>query len=55
MMILQGQKIYLQAGAGIIEDSEPEKEYKECCNKLLATLKAIEREIEIISLPFNQE
>lgn len=32
----------IQAGAGIVKDSIPEKEYEETMNKAMATLKAIE-------------
>lgn len=35
-------KAYVQAGAGIVYDSKPEKEYKEIINKSKAMLKAIE-------------
>jgi len=35
-------KIYIQAGAGIVADSEPEKEYQEVCNKARAMMKAVE-------------
>lgn len=34
---------YVQAGAGIVADSVPEREYEECLNKARAALKAIER------------
>ena len=33
---------YVQAGAGIVADSVPEKEYQECLNKAKALLRAIE-------------
>jgi len=33
---------YVQAGAGIVADSQPELEYEECLNKARALLKAIE-------------
>ncbi|HQB61744.1 MAG TPA: chorismate-binding protein, partial [Spirochaetota bacterium] len=33
-----GSKIYLQAGAGIVYDSVPEKEYEETEHKMLALL-----------------
>jgi len=33
---------YVQAGAGIVADSDPEKEYQECLNKAKALLRAIE-------------
>jgi anthranilate synthase component 1 len=32
--------IYFQAGAGVVYDSDPEKEYEECKNKASALLKA---------------
>lgn len=41
-MVLQGQKVYLQAGAGIVADSIPSQEYEETVNKAKGMLKAIE-------------
>lgn len=41
-----GKNLYLQAGAGIVKDSNPEKEYEETLNKAKALLKAIERQGE---------
>lgn len=38
-----GKKIYLQAGAGIVKDSSPEKEYQETVNKAKALFKALAR------------
>lgn len=35
-------KAYVQAGAGIVADSSPEKEYRETCNKAGAVLQAME-------------
>ncbi len=35
-MIKKGDNVYLQAGAGIVADSVPELEYRECCNKVMA-------------------
>jgi anthranilate synthase component I len=32
---------YVQAGAGIVADSNPESEYQECINKAAAVLGAI--------------
>ncbi|MCM1282293.1 MAG: anthranilate synthase component I [Muribaculaceae bacterium] len=43
-MIKKGEKVYLQAGAGIVADSVPEKEYKECCNKVMALAKTLVEE-----------
>lgn len=40
-MIKKGDKVYLQAGAGIVADSVPEKEYEECCNKVMALAKTL--------------
>lgn len=35
-MVKKGDKVYVQAGAGIVADSNPESEYRECCNKVRA-------------------
>ena len=43
-MIKKGSKVYLQAGAGIVADSVPEKEYQECCNKVMALAKTLVEE-----------
>ncbi len=40
-MIKKGDKVYLQAGAGIVADSVPENEYKECCNKVAALARTL--------------
>lgn len=41
-IIMKGDDFYLQAGAGIVADSVPEKEYLETQNKIAALQKAIE-------------
>ncbi|MDP4182850.1 MAG: anthranilate synthase component I [Bacillota bacterium] len=41
-MVLKDKKAYIQAGAGIVADSEPEKEYEETINKAKALIKALE-------------
>jgi anthranilate synthase component 1 len=41
-MVLKGQTAYLQAGAGIVADSVPEKEYEETLNKAMGLLRALE-------------
>ena len=41
MMVIKDNNIYMQAGAGIVSDSDPEKEYEECRNKVRAMEKAI--------------
>ncbi|MGH9676918.1 MAG: anthranilate synthase component I family protein, partial [Candidatus Acidiferrum sp.] len=39
-LLLRKGRAYLQAGAGIVADSDPQKEYEECCNKVKALLLA---------------
>ena len=41
-MLMQGERAYLQAGAGIVADSDPAKEFQEAMNKAQAVLKAVE-------------
>jgi anthranilate synthase component 1 len=42
-LLMQGSEGYVQAGAGIVADSVPEREFEECVNKASAVLRAIER------------
>ena len=42
-MVVHGKRAYVQAGAGIVADSDPEKEYQECMNKASALLRAAEK------------
>ena len=39
--------MYVRSGAGIVADSDPEKEFEECLNKAKATLKALELAQEV--------
>jgi anthranilate synthase component 1 len=41
-MVVQGNKAYVQAGAGIVADSVPEQEYQETLNKARGLFRAIE-------------
>ena len=41
-MVMKGKHAYLQAGAGIVADSDPAKEFQECMNKAQAVLRAVE-------------
>lgn len=41
-IIIKDNTAYIQAGAGIVADSDPEKEYHETMNKARALLKAVE-------------
>ena len=38
----RGKKAYLQAGAGIVADSDPQSEFEETENKARAVLRAVE-------------
>ena len=44
--ILHKQNMYVQAGAGIVADSNPEREYQETINKAKALFKAAENAME---------
>ncbi|HZR58331.1 MAG TPA: anthranilate synthase component I [Terriglobales bacterium] len=41
-MLMKGKQAYLQAGAGIVADSDPEREFQECMNKAKAVLRAVD-------------
>lgn len=38
--VIKGKKLYIQAGAGIVADSVPEREFDECVNKAGAVMRA---------------
>jgi anthranilate synthase component 1 len=40
-IVMRGSDVYVQAGAGIVADSVPEREHEECLNKARALLRAI--------------
>ena len=42
-MLIKGDTVYLQAGAGIVADSDPEREHAECLNKARGMLQALKR------------
>ncbi len=42
-LLMKGKKAYLQAGAGIVADSDPVREFQECMNKAKAVLRAVEQ------------
>jgi len=48
-IIFQKKKAYIQAGAGIVADSDPEKEYRETLNKARGMFRAIEMAEEELS------
>ncbi|GHV53178.1 anthranilate synthase component I [Synergistales bacterium] len=43
MAVLKDNTVYVQAGAGIVADSVPEKEYEECLNKAGAMMDALRK------------
>ncbi len=46
--LIKDQKIHLQAGAGVVFDSDPKSEYQECINKSQALVRACEKIKEFI-------
>lgn len=40
--VIKGNEVFIQAGAGIVADSDPEREYNEALNKVKALIRAIE-------------
>jgi anthranilate synthase component I len=46
-VVLKGNRAYIQAGAGIVADSNPAAEYQETVSKAMATMQAIARAAEI--------
>jgi len=42
-LVIQGRKVSVQAGAGIVADSDPESEYQETLNKARALIVAVEK------------
>jgi anthranilate synthase component 1 len=41
-VVVRGRQAFIQAGAGIVADSDPEAEYVETCNKAKAMMRAVE-------------
>jgi anthranilate synthase component 1 len=41
-IVMQGDNVHIQAGAGIVADSVPEREYEETLNKARALVRAVE-------------
>ena len=42
-LVMRGQTVSVQAGAGIVADSDPEREYQETANKARALIEAVDR------------
>lgn len=47
MAVKKNNKVYVQSGAGIVADSNPENEYEECINKSKSVIKALEMSQEV--------
>jgi anthranilate synthase component 1 len=41
-MVMRGNTVYFQSGAGIVADSDPAREYEETVNKARAVASAVE-------------
>jgi|DewCreStandDraft_2_1066082.scaffolds.fasta_scaffold00026_28 anthranilate synthase component 1 len=48
-MLVKDGIAYVQAGAGIVADSEPEREHQECLNKAAALLRALDKAEELLT------
>lgn len=49
-LVMRGQTVSVQAGAGIVADSDPEREYEETANKARALIEAVDRaELEALT------
>ncbi len=46
--LVKDGKIYVQAGGGVVADSDPEAEYQESCNKAKALMKAAEKAVQFM-------
>jgi anthranilate synthase component 1 len=42
-LVVQGDRAYIQAGAGLVADSDPAAEYQETLNKARGLLQAVDR------------
>jgi anthranilate synthase component 1 len=47
-VVLKNGTAHVQAGGGVVADSEPELEYQESVNKAMASFRAIERAEDIL-------
>ena len=52
--LVKDGKVYVQAGGGVVADSDPEFEYQESCNKARAIINAAENAIEIAQINGNE-
>jgi anthranilate synthase component 1 len=50
-MLIKGDTVYVQTGAGIVADSDPEREHAECLNKARGMLQALKRAEQLGRVP----
>ncbi|MPZ10473.1 MAG: anthranilate synthase component I, partial [Kiloniellaceae bacterium] len=43
--VVKDERMYIQAGAGLVADSQPESEHQECWNKARALLRSAEEAV----------
>jgi anthranilate synthase component 1 len=55
IVLKDGKDAYIQAGAGIVADSIPEREYQETLNKAKGLLRAIEVAERIETVPIHKD
>ena len=46
--LVKDGKLYVQAGGGIVADSDAESEYQECVNKARAVMRAAEEAVRFV-------
>jgi anthranilate synthase component 1 len=54
-MMIKGGKIFIQAGAGIVADSDPDEEYQECVNKAMGMMQAIRMAASGLEIAKNRD
>ncbi len=50
-LLIKGDTVYVQVGAGIVADSDPEREHAECLNKARGMLQALKRAEQLGRVP----
>lgn len=50
-LVVKDGRAYIQAGAGIVADSDPVLEHEECQNKAAASLRAVQQTMESVASP----
>ena len=48
--LIKDGTLYVQAGGGVVADSDPQAEYEESCNKAMALIRAAEEAVDFASL-----